>query len=65
MRLSSQGGEHPDVGHGPAGSTTKEYQESVITPKVAAILEDALRDEDDIQVDSSKLGVSPCSISVL
>uniref|UniRef100_A0A3Q4BQA1 Kinesin-like protein n=1 Tax=Mola mola TaxID=94237 RepID=A0A3Q4BQA1_MOLML len=32
---------------------TKEYQEPVITPTVAAALEDALRDEDDIQVDAS------------
>lgn len=33
--------------------TTKEYQEPVIAPKVAAALEDALRDEDEIQVDAS------------
>lgn len=35
--------------------TTKEYQEPVIAPTVAAALEDALRDEDDIQVDASGL----------
>lgn len=43
--------------------TTKEYQEPVIAPKVAAALEDALRDEDDIQVDASgfrsSLGPTP------
>lgn len=42
---------------------TKEYQEPVITPTVAAALEDALRDEDDIQVDASgfrsSLGPTP------
>lgn len=35
--------------------TTKEYEEPVIAPKVAAALEDALRDEDEIQVDASCL----------
>lgn len=43
--------------------TTKEYQEPVIAPKVAAALEDALRDEDEIQVDASgfhsSLGPTP------
>ncbi|XP_017295220.1 kinesin-like protein KIF3B [Kryptolebias marmoratus] len=43
--------------------TTKEYQEPVIAPKVAAALEDALRDEDEIQVDASgfhsSLGAAP------
>lgn len=43
--------------------TTKEYQEPVIAPKVAAALEDALRDEDEIQVDASSfhssLGTAP------
>lgn len=34
------------------GRTTKEYEEPVIAPKVAAALEDALRDEDEIQVDA-------------
>lgn len=33
--------------------TTKEYQEPVIAPKVAAALKDALRDEDEIEVDAS------------
>lgn len=33
--------------------TTKEYQEPVIAPKLAAALEDALRDEDEIEVDAS------------
>lgn len=33
--------------------TTKDYQEPVIAPKMAAALEDALRDEDEIQVDAS------------
>ncbi|KAM8864741.1 kinesin-like protein KIF3B [Spinachia spinachia] len=33
--------------------TTKEYQEPVIAPKVAAALEIALKDEDEIQVDAS------------
>lgn len=35
--------------------TTKDYQEPVIAPKVAAALEEALRDEDEIQVDASDL----------
>ncbi|XP_041859765.1 kinesin-like protein KIF3B [Melanotaenia boesemani] len=43
--------------------TTKEYQEPVIAPKVAAALENALRDEDEIQVDASgfhsSLGPTP------
>uniref|UniRef100_A0AAY4DUI4 Kinesin-like protein n=1 Tax=Denticeps clupeoides TaxID=299321 RepID=A0AAY4DUI4_9TELE len=43
--------------------TTKEYEGPVIAPKVAAALEDALRDEDEIQVDAgglhSSLGLSP------
>ena len=43
--------------------TTKEYQEPVIAPKVAAALESALRDEDEIQVDASgfhsSLGSTP------
>ena len=43
--------------------TTKEYQEPVIAPKVAAALEDALRDEDEIHVDASgfhsSLGPTP------
>lgn len=34
---------------------TKDYQEPVIAPKVAAALEDALRDEDEIQVDASSI----------
>lgn len=46
---------------------TKEYQEPVIAPKVAAALEDALRDEDEIQVDASSvyssLGSRPVSAS--
>ncbi|XP_058498455.1 kinesin-like protein KIF3B [Solea solea] len=33
--------------------TTKDYQEPVIAPKVAAALEDALRDEDELQVDAT------------
>ncbi|KAL4655440.1 kinesin-like protein KIF3B isoform X1 [Arapaima gigas] len=37
----------------PPTRTTKEYEEPVIAPKVAAALEDALRDEDEIQVDAS------------
>lgn len=36
--------------------TTKEYEEPMIAPKVAAALEDALREEDDLQVDASALG---------
>nr|XP_040048342.1 kinesin-like protein KIF3B [Gasterosteus aculeatus aculeatus]XP_040048344.1 kinesin-like protein KIF3B [Gasterosteus aculeatus aculeatus] len=43
--------------------TTKEYQEPVIAPKVAAALESALKDEDEIQVDASgfhsRLGSAP------
>ncbi|XP_071774794.1 kinesin-like protein KIF3B [Centroberyx gerrardi] len=43
--------------------TTKEYEEPVIAPTVAAALEDALRDEDEIQVDASgfhsSLGPTP------
>lgn len=35
--------------------TTKEYKEPVIAPKVAAALEDALREEDEIQVDAAGL----------
>ncbi|XP_077368123.1 kinesin-like protein KIF3B [Festucalex cinctus] len=33
--------------------TTKDYQRPVIAPKVAAALEDALKNEDDLQVDAS------------
>ncbi|XP_051913806.1 kinesin-like protein KIF3B [Hippocampus zosterae] len=33
--------------------TTKDYQRPVIAPKVAAALEDALRNEEDLQVDAS------------
>lgn len=33
--------------------TTKEYEEPVIAPMVAAALEEALREEDEIQVDAS------------
>ncbi|XP_060749752.1 kinesin-like protein KIF3B isoform X1 [Tachysurus vachellii] len=36
--------------------TTKEYEEPMIAPKVAAALEHALREEDDIHVDASALG---------
>jgi len=39
--------------------TTKEYQEPVIAPKVAAALESALRDEDEIQVDASGFHSGP------
>ncbi|XP_005174158.1 kinesin-like protein KIF3B isoform X2 [Danio rerio] len=43
--------------------TTKDYEGPVIAPKVAAALEDALREEDEIQVDASgfhaSLGSSP------
>lgn len=43
--------------------TTKDYEGPVIAPKVAAALEDALREEDEIQVDASclraSLGASP------
>ncbi|KAM6977383.1 kinesin-like protein KIF3B [Aplochiton taeniatus] len=43
--------------------TTQEYEEPVIAPTVAAALEDALRDEDEIQVDASgfhgNLGATP------
>uniref|UniRef100_A0A672RJP8 Kinesin-like protein n=1 Tax=Sinocyclocheilus grahami TaxID=75366 RepID=A0A672RJP8_SINGR len=35
--------------------TTKDYEGPVIAPKVAAALEDALREEDEIQVDASGL----------
>ncbi|TSM04924.1 Kinesin-like protein KIF3B [Bagarius yarrelli] len=35
--------------------TTKDYEEPMIAPKVAAALEDALREEGDIQVDASAL----------
>ncbi|XP_068190294.1 kinesin-like protein KIF3B isoform X1 [Antennarius striatus] len=35
--------------------TTKDYQQPSITPIVAAALEDALRDEDEVQVDASGL----------
>lgn len=35
--------------------TAKDYQEPVIAPTVVAALEDALRDEDEIQVDASDL----------
>lgn len=38
--------------------TTKEYEEPVIAPKVAAALEDALKEEDEIQVDASGLYAS-------
>lgn len=33
--------------------TTKDYQEPVIAPTVAAALEEALRDEDEIEIDAS------------
>uniref|UniRef100_A0A1A7YVA3 Kinesin-like protein n=1 Tax=Iconisemion striatum TaxID=60296 RepID=A0A1A7YVA3_9TELE len=57
----------------PPAQTTKRYQEPVIAPKVAAALEDALRDEDEITVDASgfhsSLGPGPpagaCSSSSL
>ncbi|XP_020785387.1 kinesin-like protein KIF3B isoform X1 [Boleophthalmus pectinirostris] len=44
--------------------STREYQEPVIAPKVAAALEDALKDEEEIQVDASHIssfspGLSP------
>lgn len=35
--------------------TTKDYEGPVIAPTVAAALEDALREEDEIQVDASGL----------
>lgn len=35
--------------------TTKDYQEPVIAPRVAAALEDALRDEDEVEIDASTL----------
>lgn len=35
--------------------TTKDYQEPVIAPTVAAALEDALRDEDEMEIDASAL----------
>uniref|UniRef100_A0A9J7Z4G8 Kinesin-like protein n=1 Tax=Cyprinus carpio carpio TaxID=630221 RepID=A0A9J7Z4G8_CYPCA len=38
--------------------TTKDYEGPVIAPKVAAALEDALREEDEIQVDASGLRAS-------
>lgn len=38
--------------------TTKDYQEPVIAPRVAAALEDALRDEDEIEIDASMLSGS-------
>lgn len=43
--------------------TTKDYEGPVIAPTVAAALEDALREEDEIQVDASgfhsSLGSAP------
>lgn len=36
--------------------TTKDYQDPLIAPKLAAALEDALRDEDEILIDASCLG---------
>uniref|UniRef100_A0A672RJP0 Kinesin-like protein n=1 Tax=Sinocyclocheilus grahami TaxID=75366 RepID=A0A672RJP0_SINGR len=42
--------------------TTKDYEGPVIAPKVAAALEDALREEDEIQVDASGLRASLGSI---
>ncbi|XP_041713085.2 kinesin-like protein KIF3B isoform X1 [Coregonus clupeaformis] len=43
--------------------TTKEYEEPVLAPTVAAALEDALREEDEIQVDASGFhsGLGPTS----
>lgn len=38
--------------------TTKDYQEPSIAPRVAAALEDALRDEDEVEVDASTLSGS-------
>uniref|UniRef100_A0A3Q0RFC4 Kinesin-like protein n=1 Tax=Amphilophus citrinellus TaxID=61819 RepID=A0A3Q0RFC4_AMPCI len=43
--------------------TTKEYQEPVIAPEVAAALEDALRVDDEIQVDASGFRSSLGSVS--
>ncbi|XP_029973970.1 kinesin-like protein KIF3B [Salarias fasciatus] len=39
--------------------TTEDYQEPVIAPKLAAALEDALRDEDEILIDASCLHAGP------
>jgi len=41
--------------------TTREYEEPLIAPNVAAALEAALRDEDEIQVDASGFHSSPGS----
>lgn len=41
-----------------AARTTKDYQEPAIAPRVAAALEDALRDEDEIEVDASPLSAT-------
>ncbi|XP_072292296.1 kinesin-like protein KIF3B [Eucyclogobius newberryi] len=38
--------------------STRDYQEPVIAPKVAAALEDALRDEEEIQVDAAHIGLA-------
>ncbi|XP_061649610.1 kinesin-like protein KIF3B isoform X1 [Phyllopteryx taeniolatus] len=38
--------------------TTKNYQQPVIAPKVVAALKDALRDEEDLEVDASELNGS-------
>lgn len=38
--------------------TTKDYQEPAIAPRVAAALEDALRDEDAIEIDAAILSGS-------
>lgn len=35
--------------------TTTDYEDPVIAPKVVAALEDALREEDEIQVDAAAL----------
>uniref|UniRef100_A0AAV2M0K9 Kinesin-like protein n=1 Tax=Knipowitschia caucasica TaxID=637954 RepID=A0AAV2M0K9_KNICA len=41
----------------PPSCSTRVYQEPVIAPTVAAALEEALRDEEEIQVDASVLGI--------
>lgn len=44
--------------------TTKDYQEPVIDPKVAAALENALRDEEDIQVDAANISSFSLNLSL-
>uniref|UniRef100_A0A8C6SMM3 Kinesin-like protein n=1 Tax=Neogobius melanostomus TaxID=47308 RepID=A0A8C6SMM3_9GOBI len=48
----------------PPTRSTKDYQEPVIDPKVAKALEDALKDEEDIQVDAASISSFSLNLSL-